>query len=65
MYPNLIKEARKKGFTQKDLARELGISYKALYNKLTGKCQFTWQEVKTIRWSFFPNLDYDYLFFVE
>ena len=40
----------------------LTISEKTLRNKLSGRTDFTWSEVKLIRNTFFPEEDYDKLF---
>ena len=59
-YPNLEMAIRK--ITKKSVAQSIGVCDKALTNKLNGKTQFTWPEVKTICHTFFPNSDPDYLF---
>ena len=44
----LLGRMREKGFTQKDLAKEIGISEVALWKKLHGKTDFTTTEIFTI-----------------
>lgn len=49
MYRELLGEMVKKGVSRKILAEKMGITEKTLFNKLTGKTEFTWSEVKIIR----------------
>ena len=46
--------------TRKSCADLLGISEKALYNKIYGKNEFTYGEVRKIR-AFLPEYNIDYL----
>jgi len=43
-------------------AFRIGISERALYNKLSGNVSFTWDEAITIKDSFFPDIDPQRLF---
>lgn len=61
-YPNLIGEMAIRNITKKSVAESIGVCDKALGNKLKGKTQFTWPEVKIICHTFFPELEPDYLF---
>ena len=61
-YPNLIGEIAIRKISKKSVAECIGVCDKALLNKLKGKTQFTWPEVKTICHTFFPGLEPDYLF---
>lgn len=56
-YPVLSRELRECKYKQSDIAGALGITVKALYNKLNGKTEFTWSEVCTIIKQFFPYYD--------
>lgn len=62
MYPELVGEMAKKSVTQRQVAAKLNISTKALYNRLTGRAEFTWPEVIIIHEEFFPNTDIKVLF---
>lgn len=61
-YPNLIGKMAKQKITKKSVAKQLGISERAIHNKLSGRVPFTWPEVFEIRNRFFPDMDYDVLF---
>ena len=61
-YPNLIGEMAKREITKKSVAKELGISERALHNKLSGAVSFAWEEAMTIKNSFFPDMDPQQLF---
>ena len=61
-YPNLKSEIARKGLKLKAISAYLGISGKALSNKMNGRTSFTWSEVCKIRDYFFPDVDKDYLF---
>lgn len=62
-YPNLEKGIFGRGITKKAIARGLEISPRSLYNKLSGKVEFTWREICLIQSQFFPDYDKDFLFF--
>lgn len=61
-YPALSKEIKKRGIKKCAISSALGISDRALHNKLLGITNFTWPEVCKIQQVFFPDLDKDYLF---
>lgn len=61
-YPTLAAEIAKRGIKKIAIARQLGISERTLYNKLTGKAKFTWPEVLAINSCFFPDYDPTILF---
>ena len=54
-YPNLTGEIAKRGIKKTVMAKTLGITERALYSKLNGLTQFTWDEVCTINSCFFPD----------
>lgn len=61
-YPTLIGEIAKRGIKKSAIAKHLGISERALYNKLSGVASFTWEEVLAINTCFFPDFDPTSLF---
>lgn len=61
-YPTLTGEIAKRGIKKNAIAKHLGISERALYNKLSGKVSFTWEEVLAINRCFFPDFDPTSLF---
>lgn len=61
-YPILIGEIAKRGIKKTAIARQLGISERTLYNKLSGIVDFTWPEVLAIKSCFFPDIDPQQLF---
>lgn len=61
-YPMLIGEIAKRGIKKSDIAKRIGISDRALYNKLSGSVSFTWDEVVAINSSFFPDFEPALLF---
>lgn len=61
-YPTLIAELARRGIKKKEVAKSISISERALYNKLCGKTDFTWQEIQMIANTFFPGIDKDVLF---
>lgn len=62
VYPVLTGEIAKRGIKKCAISDAIGVSYKALYNKMSGKVQFTWPEVCEIRNTFFPDMEKDVLF---
>ena len=62
VYPTLIGEIAKRGIKKSAIAKHLGISERALYNKLSGIASFTWEEVLAINTCFFPDFDATSLF---
>ena len=62
VFPNLTAEIAKRGIKKNTISSTLGISGKALYNKMRGDTPFTWDEVCKIQSVFFPDMDKDVLF---
>jgi len=62
MYRELLGEMTKRGLTRVQLAEELGISEKSLRNKINGKTDFKWSEVKRIRDIVAPSASIEILF---
>ena len=63
-YKNLVKVIEINNIDYKELAEELNISVNDLEDKLTGKKEFILKDVNILL-RLFPNVSYDYLFFVE
>lgn len=61
-YPMLVGEIAKRGIKKRSIAKHIGISDRALYNKMSGAVSFTWDEVVAINSCFFPDLDKNALF---
>lgn len=61
-FPILAGEIAKRGIKKKVIADSLGICGKSLNNKMSGRVPFTWDEVKKIRSTFFPDMSPDDLF---
>lgn len=61
-YPTLEVEIVRRGLKKKAIAESLGISTKALSNKLTGKTSFTWPEACKTQEVFFPDMEMRTLF---
>ena len=61
-YPILTGEIAKRGIKKSAIAKHIGISDHALYNKLAGQVSFTWDEVLSINSCFFPDLNPQELF---
>lgn len=64
-YPILRAEIAKRGVKKGVIAQTLGVTPRALQNKLNGETNFTWPEVCTINDVFFPDMDKDTLFVRE
>lgn len=62
VYPTLVGEIAKRGIKKSAIAKRVGISERALYNKLAGSVSFTWEEVIEINKCFFPDFDPTSLF---
>ena len=62
MYRELLGEMIKKGITRKEVAKLLGITPKTFFNKMNGRTEFTWTEVKAIRQMVAPEKTLDDLF---
>lgn len=56
-FPVLVGEMAKKEIKRKQMSELLGISEKALKNKLDGKTAFTWPEAYKIQNTFFPYIE--------
>lgn len=61
MFQNLEIELMKRRITRKQLAEALGISESALRNKIKGRADFTFSEIKKIL-EIFSDLPWEYLF---
>jgi len=61
-YPELIGEMAKRRLTRTSIAKELGISTRTLYSKLSGNTDFTLSEANAIHSAFFSDLDKEHLF---
>lgn len=62
VYPQLAGEISKRGIKKNAIAKRIGISERAFYNKLSGAVSFTWDEVVAINSCFFPDLNPEQLF---
>ncbi|CAG9703673.1 helix-turn-helix domain-containing protein [Clostridium neonatale] len=62
MYLELLGELIKKSISKKSLAKQIGVTEKTLFNKLNGKTDFTFSEVKKIRDIVAPGESLDKLF---
>ena len=62
MYERLSNEIKVRGIKRVAIARHLGISAKALKQKIDGVTPFTWDQVKKIQAQFFPDITKDELF---
>ena len=61
VYPILAGEIAKRGIKKYEIADALGITSRALYNRLNGQVEFTWGEVCTLQSGFFPEIEKDLL----
>lgn len=62
-YRNLAAEMTRRGITNCDVSRVLELkTERTVRDKLSGKYPFTFNEVKTIRDTFFMGMDLEYLF---
>lgn len=62
MFPNLSAEMARYGITNKDLARVTGKTERTITDKISGRTDFTWPEIVTIRDELFPGISVEYLF---
>lgn len=51
-----------RGIRMRVVADSIGVSTKALYNKIDGRSMFTWNEACIIQSRFFPDISKDDLF---
>jgi len=51
-----------RGIRMRVVADAIGVSTKALYNKIDGRSRFTWNEACIIQSRFFPDISKDDLF---
>ncbi len=62
MYNNLLAEIARKRLTKQDIREKLNVSQSTFYSKLNGETSFTLDEAFLIYKSFFPEIDFLYLF---
>ena len=62
IYPFLVGEIAKRGIKKKEIAESTEISYKAFYNKMLGKNDFSLTEAMTIQKNYFPEIPLETLF---
>lgn len=62
IFPEFETQLVKRGISRAKIARALGISYRAFYNKMTGRSPLGWKEASIIHDQFFPDTDKDKLF---
>lgn len=55
-YPVLAGKMAERGVTKKVAAEALNITPRSLKNKLTGRSEFTWNQVITLQSRFFPDV---------
>lgn len=60
-YPILEGKIAEKGIAKKRVAETLGMTPHALRNKISGKTEFTWNEVVSLQKNFFPETTKDTL----
>lgn len=63
LFPSLNAEIARQNIKTKDIATALNLTEKSVRNKIIGKYDFTYSEMKAIRDKFFPQLTIDYLFY--
>lgn len=61
VFANLIVELKKHKYSQRGLAKYIGISESSMHNKIYGQKQFTLKEAKAIQ-KVFEGCTLDYLF---
>lgn len=62
LYPVFNSQIVTRGIKQTTIAKALGISTRALFNKRSGKTALTWDEACIIQKRFFPDISKDDLF---
>lgn len=60
-YDYLKGKIAERGIKKNKIAQTLGVSARALYNKLEGETPFTWPEVCKLQRTFFPDIEKDVL----
>ena len=55
-YPELESQIAVRGIKKTAIAAEIGCTYRAFANKCSGKSQFTWDEVRQMNSTFFPEI---------
>lgn len=55
-YPELEGQIAMRGIKKVSIAAAIGCSYRAFVNKCNGKTQFTWDEVRQMNVTFFPDM---------
>jgi len=63
LFPSLNAEIARQNLKIKDIADALHLTEKTVRNKISGKYDFTYSEMKFIRDKYFPQLTIDYLFY--
>lgn len=63
MYPNLLAEITRCGWSRKQLSEKMNIPYSTLLQKLRGYTPFTFEEAKTIKECLNLNEPLEYIFF--
>lgn len=64
-FTNLLTEFVRRGLTQKEVARQIGMRPETLSKKILMKSEFTFPEVLKIRDLIDPELKVEYLFQIE
>lgn len=62
VFPTLVREINERGIKKTAIAKQIGISTRSLYSKLSGETSFKWSEVQEISNCFFPDMDIGTLF---
>lgn len=62
MYPNFKAEMARRGITQSQIAKALGLSVSSVSQKLSKPYRLRMSEASCIRDRFFPGMPLDYLF---
>lgn len=61
-FPKLMGAIAERGVLKSKIANAMGVSYRAFYNKMTGRSSLTWEEICIIQEQFFPDISKDELF---
>lgn len=62
VFPTLVREINDRGIKKTAIAKQIGVSVRSLYSKLSGETSFKWNEVQEISSCFFPDMDVGTLF---